>query len=54
MFKLPRYTQAEINVLSGMVGGELVFNTDLGQIQGYQTSPSSVTGWVSWTVATYQ
>lgn len=54
MFKLPRYTTIQISALSGMVGGELVFNTDLGVIQGYQTAPSTVTGWVSWTTAVYQ
>ena len=53
-FKLPRYTTDEITNLSGMTGGELVFNTDLGLIQGYQTAPSTVTGWVSWTTAVYQ
>ena len=54
-FLLPRYTSAQIAGLAGMVGGELVYNTDLNLIQGYQMDPvTSTMTWTSWTVAVYQ
>ena len=54
-FLLPRFTSAQIAVLTGMVGGELVYNTDLNLIQGFQLDPTTSTmTWVSWTVAVYQ
>lgn len=55
-FKLPSYTTAQIGNLTGMTGGEMVFNSTLGIIQVYQTSPAVVTGWTapSASSATYQ
>jgi hypothetical protein len=53
-FRLPSYTTSQIANLTA-AGGDMVYNTDLQTIQGYQFSPvSNVMGWVSWTVATYQ
>jgi hypothetical protein len=52
--RLPSYTTSQIANLTA-AGGDMVYNTDLQTIQGYQFSPvSNVMGWVSWTVATYQ
>ena len=54
-FVLPRYSSAQIAALTGMAGGELVYNTSLQLIQGYQLNPATSTmGWVNWTVAVYQ
>ena len=54
-FKLPSYNQTQINALTGMTGGELVYNTSTNIIQGYQMNPATSTmGWVNWTVAVYQ
>jgi hypothetical protein len=53
-FRLPSYTTSQIANLTA-TGGDMVYNTDLRTIQGYQFSPvSNAMGWVSWTVATYQ
>ena len=53
-FRLPSYTTSQIANLTA-TGGDMVYNTDLQTIQGYQFSPvSNAMGWVSWTVATYQ
>ena len=54
-FKLPSYTTAQISALTGMTGGEMVYDTDLQIVQAYQLNPATSTmGWVSWTVAVYQ
>jgi hypothetical protein len=54
-FRLPTYTTTQIANLTGMTGGEMVYNSTLNQIQGYQLNPAtSSSGWVSWTVAAYQ
>ena len=54
-FKLPSYTTVQIGALTGMTGGEMVYNSDLQLVQGYQLNPATSTmGWVSWTVAVYQ
>ena len=53
-FRLPSYTTSQIANLTA-TGGDMVYNTDLQTIQGYQFSPvANAMGWVSWTVATYQ
>ena len=52
-FKLPSYTTTQINALTGMTGGEMVFNTSLGLVQVYQIAPAAVTGWVA-PAAAYQ
>ena len=53
-FRLPSYTSTQISGLAA-VAGDLVYNSTLGVIQGYQINPATGTpGWVSWTVATYQ
>jgi len=50
-FRLPSYTTSQIANLTA-VGGDMVYNTDLQTIQGYQfNSVTSVMGWVSWVVA---
>jgi len=54
-FKLPSYTTSQIASLSGMTGGEMVYNSQTQQVQAYQLNPATGSlGWVNWTVAAYQ
>lgn len=53
-FKLPSYTTAEIGNLTGMTGGEMVYNSTLQKIQAYQANATGSVTWVSLSVSTYQ
>jgi hypothetical protein len=52
-FRLPSYTTAQIANLSA-VAGDMVYNTTLNTIQGYQTNATGNITWVSLSVSTYQ
>ena len=52
-FRLPSYTTAQIANLSA-VAGDMVYNTTLNTIQGYQANATGNITWVSLSVSTYQ
>jgi len=52
-FRLPSYTTSQISNLSA-VEGDMVYNSDLKKIQGYQANATNSVTWVSLSVSTYQ
>jgi hypothetical protein len=52
-FRLPSYTTTQIANLSA-IEGDMVYNSTLKQIQGYQANATGNVTWVSLSVSTYQ